>query len=310
MKNCSFCGAENEYAAVFCEECGKSFYKKCDKCGAENKLSAKFCNQCGTRFVAPNTICYTATERIKSSWVDENSISHDFDGVNGYIVLKDGVDYIGENAFEFCVELNSVTIPGSVTSIGNDAFYGCSGLISVTVPDSVTYIGENAFYRVKNVVYGGEATGCPWNALNVNGYVDGDILYSDATKTKLLGCSTLATEVNIPDSVNKIGCRAFEYCYNLRSIAIPESVTEIGENAFCYCKNLATVYFNAKNCIIKGSQNRSLFIGCVSLHTLIIGKTVTNIPSYSFENCIGLTTIIYQIRLQILAKKHLKNATI
>ena len=96
MKNCSFCGAENEDAAVFCEECGKSFYKKCDKCGAENKLTAKFCNKCGARFVAPNTICYTATEKIESQWINENSISHDFDDGNGCIVLKDGVDCIGE----------------------------------------------------------------------------------------------------------------------------------------------------------------------------------------------------------------------
>lgn len=28
MKNCSFCGAENEDAAVFCEECGNASITK------------------------------------------------------------------------------------------------------------------------------------------------------------------------------------------------------------------------------------------------------------------------------------------
>lgn len=145
MKNCSFCGAENEDAAVFCEECRKSFSKKCDKCGAENKLTAKFCNKCGARFVAPNTICYTATKKIESLWVDENSICHDFEDGNGYIVLNDGVDNIGNFAFVGCNELTSVIVPNSITTIGDGAFSGCRRLISINIPESVTCIGALAF---------------------------------------------------------------------------------------------------------------------------------------------------------------------
>jgi hypothetical protein len=33
-----------------------------------------------------------------------------------------------------------------VVSIGNDAFNGCTRLTSVTIPDSVTSIGYNGFY--------------------------------------------------------------------------------------------------------------------------------------------------------------------
>ena len=55
------------------------------------------------------------------------------------------VTVIQVNAFEYCIDLTSVTIPNSVTSIGHNAFYGCSGLTSVTIPNSVTSIGMWAF---------------------------------------------------------------------------------------------------------------------------------------------------------------------
>ena len=61
------------------------------------------------------------------------------------LVIPDDVTSIGDNAFNGCSGLISVTIPTSVTSIGKNAFNGCSGLTSVTIPTSVTSIGYNAF---------------------------------------------------------------------------------------------------------------------------------------------------------------------
>ena len=42
-------------------------------------------------------------------------------------------------------EIKDLVIPNSVTSIGDDAFDGCSGLTSVTIPNSVKSIGSHAF---------------------------------------------------------------------------------------------------------------------------------------------------------------------
>ena len=50
-------------------------------------------------------------------------------------------DVIGNQAFDGCSSLTSLTLPSSVTSIGSSAFSGCSGLTSLTLPSSVTSIG-------------------------------------------------------------------------------------------------------------------------------------------------------------------------
>ena len=52
---------------------------------------------------------------------------------------------IGNNAFNNCSGLTSITIPNSVTSIGNCAFYNCRVLTSISIGSGVTSIGEYAF---------------------------------------------------------------------------------------------------------------------------------------------------------------------
>ena len=93
-----------------------------------------------------NTVCVT----YYSS--DNNFQNNNY--VSGAVVIpssvtNNGTIYsvtsIGNDAFENCSGLTSVTIPNSVTSIDSWAFWECSGLTSVTIPNSVTSIGESAF---------------------------------------------------------------------------------------------------------------------------------------------------------------------
>ena len=138
-------------------------------------------------------------------------------------VIPNSVTSIGDNAFEACLDLTSITIPSSVTSIGNGAFGACEGLTSVTIPNSVTSIGDGAF----NNCTGLTSITIPSSVTTIG----------NGTFFK---CSGL-TSVTIPNSVTSIGDYAFNYCEGLTSITIPNSVTSIGNGAFGGCPGLTSI---------------------------------------------------------------------
>ncbi|MBR3938887.1 MAG: leucine-rich repeat domain-containing protein, partial [Bacteroidales bacterium] len=249
-----------------------------------NTAKVADCSTSTTSVVIPSTVTYQGTTysvtsigyeafyncRGLTSVTIPNSVTsignYAFSGCSGLtsVTIPNSVTSIGECAFEGCSGLTSVTIPNSVTSIGSFAFGGCSGLTSVIIPNSVTSIGWYAFYLVKHIIYNGTATGSPWGALSVNGFVENGFVYADSTKTSLLAYIGTSTSVTIPNSVTSIGSSAFSGCSGLTSVTIGNSVTSIGSNAF---------------------------YGCSGLTSVTIGNSVTSIGSSAFYECSGLTSV-------------------
>ena len=124
-------------------------------------------------------------------------------------------DVIGNQAFDGCSSLTSLTLPSSVTSIGSSAFSGCSGLTSLTLPSSVTSIEWSAF------------SGCSGlTSLTLPSSV------TSIGESAFRGCSSLAS-LTLPSSVTSIGKSAFEGCSGLTSIYVSwESPLSIDASTF------------------------------------------------------------------------------
>lgn len=62
------------------------------------------------------------------------------------VEFGENIAFIGEEMFQGCSQLTSITIPSTVTDIRSSAFSHCSNLTNVTIPKAVVKIGEYAFY--------------------------------------------------------------------------------------------------------------------------------------------------------------------
>lgn len=161
----------------------------------------------------------------KSNVFGANIVSNTYDSTKEcwVITFDANVTSIGENAFQFCYDLEEMIIPNSVVSIGSYAFNNCSALSHIEIPNSVTTIGSYAFNGCKSLT-------------NVD-LPDGLTVISD----HLFNFCNLLAEVDIPATVKTIDAYAFNFCYALADIQIPEDVTSIGDYAFNGCEKLAEI---------------------------------------------------------------------
>ncbi|MDE7227741.1 MAG: leucine-rich repeat domain-containing protein [Treponemataceae bacterium] len=223
------------------------------------------------------------------------------------LVIPDGVTEISNDAFVECIDIESVTIPSSVTyikdgrlvdtglygsylfgtfrnctylervmilgriaKIPNFIFYNCTSIKNITVPDSVTSIGQAAFFNCASLK-------------NVN-------IPKSVTEIGICafyGCASLS-DVTIPDGVTKIAGETFSNCTSLKSVTIPDGVSEIGEWAFYGCTSLTSV-------TIPGSVTKigkNAFLGCTSLKSVNIPRGVIQIAPEMFSGCTSLTTLV------------------
>lgn len=93
--------------------------------------------------------------------------------------------------------------------------------------------------------------------------------------------------VTLPDSITKIGNRAFSFCYSLETVNIPDNVTEIGRSAFGSCAALKSI--SIPDGVTKIEEGT--FGDCEGLETVSIPDTVTEIGASAFGGCRSLGAV-------------------
>jgi uncharacterized repeat protein (TIGR02543 family) len=169
----------------------------------------------------------------------------------GDVIISEGVQSIGDRAFQNCTGLAEITLPNSLTHLGIRAFYKCENLKSVTIGSGLTTIPDYAFYKcieLENVTMTDGVTeigryafrGCENLAeltLSKDLISIGDYAFYGCTAMKRL---------ELPRSLTNIGSFAFRGCKDVKSLVIPASVETIGKHAF-YGMEKATVYCEAES---------------------------------------------------------------
>ncbi len=160
------------------------------------------------------------------------------------IILQEGTKKISDYAFYYCNNLKSLELPSSLVKIGGSAFFSC--------------------YMFSHVYYNGTIE--TWCNIDF-GFNDGSnpMTYAEHFYLKNNDVWCEVFEINIPNTITKIGqyqfCgfdnitsvklstnittigyQAFKNCSNLVSINVPENVTSIGQS-FVNCSNLSEIYY-------------------------------------------------------------------
>ena len=238
-----------------------------------------------------NTNRYTGSITIPEKVVynltsyDVTAIGNEaFEMCNGLttLTIPNSVTKIGDFAFERCAGLTSVNIPGNVAQIGQGAFYGCNSLTSITLPKNTVRLGDSAFSGCRGltsiVVESGNVKYDSRNNCNA--------IIETAKNTLLVGCKNTV----IPNGVTSIGNSAFYEVTGLTSIIIPSTVTTIGSNAFRGCTNLTSVSIPENVTMI----DVCAFLSCSSLSSVTIPSSVATIGSQAFMDCGNLASIVVE----------------
>lgn len=223
-----------------------------------------------------NGIFYNLVSKTKQAEVVQNPNKYSGNIEIPETVTNEGTVYtvttIGSQAFYFCYNLTSITIPNSVTTIMDSAFRGCSGLSSVIIPNSVTSVSGSVFMDCKGLI----SVSIPNSLTSI-----GRSMFSDCKKL---------TSVNIPSSVTVIESSAFHNCSSLTTVIIPNSVVKMEYNAFKGCQNLQSV--TIPNSVT--SIGDYCFFECSSILEITIPNSLTQIGGWALARCTNLKNIIIE----------------
>lgn len=199
------------------------------------------------------------------------------------ISIPSSVTAIGDSAFENCINLSEVELPDGLASIGYRAFNGCSGLTYIELPSSV------------ETVYNGTFSKCPSLisvSLPISLTLKNSPMYNDETERVFSECPKLEeiylTPGNGEWSITN-GYKPWKDPENQTefSIFIADGISSIPNSAF-------GDYSKIKDISIPGSVKTigvGAFANCAAIMSITLEEGIENISNSAFQNCVKLENI-------------------
>jgi len=177
------------------------------------------------------------------------------------VVIPNGIREIEAWAFYYR-NLKSIVFPKSLKMIGAAAFANCNNLTEVELPNSLTRMDTCAFM------------GC---------YSLNKVAISSGLKSiePLAFRSCPLENITIPEGVQTIGLKAFEYCDELVQVTLPETLTMIGNFAFSACAKLKDIHLPSHLSDI----GYRAFEDCKSWKFIQLPNSLTIVGEYAFIGC-------------------------
>lgn len=150
------------------------------------------------------------------------------------------VGSINERCFKNS-NIESVTLPSSVTSIEQQAFYGCNNLKSINL-SNVKFIGTEAFTNCPSLTDNIDLSSVDWVAeKGLAGTYFNIVNLPNCTKTGENAFDSCKAEEIIMNKATSIGAQAFYNCSNLKTLYIPNA-TGLANDNFNGCTNIKLIF--------------------------------------------------------------------
>ena len=158
--------------------------------------------------------------------------------------LEETVEEIGNQAFSYAQNIQTITFTSSLKKVGNRAFEYCTNIENIILPGNVEIIGERAFQyceKMQSIM------------LSRNIQEIGDCAFYN--------CISLEA-VSIPKNVKRIGNLAFTNCKKLKTITIQDNVKFVGDGVFCGCEDVEVLirnnHYMETYCCCRGIKFRNI----------------------------------------------------